>query len=81
MAPSPRSGRLGFKLLANQMHGLAQRAGTKPEGALDEAGLAADVARHVEDRGLTLPEGTHHPEGQCQRDEGLAGQAASYPLL
>ena len=50
----------GLEPLTNQLDGLGQRAWTEAEGALDQACLANDVARGVEDRRLTLVERTHH---------------------
>ena len=45
-----------FKLepLADDLHGLRQRAGAETEGALHETRLAADIAGDVEDCRLTL---------------------------
>ena len=53
--------------LTNQLDGLGQRAWTEAEGALDQACLANDVARGVEDRRLTLAERMHHFEALDRR--------------
>ena len=42
--------------------GFGQRACAEAESALDQARLATDVAREVEDCRLTFAEGTHHLE-------------------
>ena len=42
------SGRFALKPLADQCHGLSEYAGTNAGGPLDDARLAADVAREVE---------------------------------
>lgn len=53
--PYPRaSGRLGFESLADDCDGLRERTGTDTECALDDARLAANVLREVEDRRLAL---------------------------
>ena len=48
------SGCLELEPLADEPHGLRQGAGAETEGALHKTRLAADVARDVEDRRLTL---------------------------
>ena len=61
MLPSPwTSSLLGFKCLTDEIDGLGERAGPDTESAFDDARLAADVLRHIEDRRLALAERTHH---------------------
>ena len=48
------SGRFELQPLADELDRFGQERGTETEGALDDAGLAADVAREVEGQGLSL---------------------------
>jgi hypothetical protein len=50
----------GRKPLTDQLDGFAQRAGAETAGALDQARLANDVTRKVEDRRLAFAQRTHH---------------------
>jgi hypothetical protein len=54
------SGRFGFKPLPEKLDRLGQSGGAEAEGALDDAGLAPDVAGRVEGCGLPLAESAHH---------------------
>jgi hypothetical protein len=69
------SGRSEFEPLAEKPDRLGQSRGAEAEGALDHAGLAADVAGEVEGCGLPLAESAHHVEaldgrvGRLQRLE------------
>jgi hypothetical protein len=71
------SGRLGFELFPDGCDGLGERAGTETERALYDARLATDVLREVEDRRLTLAEGTHHLKSHDGRIGGLQRLEAS----
>jgi len=51
--PQASSG-LGFESFTDDCDGLRERTGTNAESALDDARLAADVLREVEDRRLAL---------------------------
>ena len=55
-------GRFELELLADKLDRLGQDRGAETEGALDDAGLAADVTRDVEGRRLSLAERAHHLE-------------------
>ena len=50
----------GLEPFTDQLDGFGQRGWAEAEGAFDQARLAKDVARQVEDRRLTLAERTHH---------------------
>ena len=69
------SGRFELEPLAEKVDRLGQSGEAKVEGALDDAGLASDVAREVEGCGLPFPERAHHLEtldrrvGRLQRLE------------
>jgi hypothetical protein len=53
--PDPqRSSRLEVEPFTDDCDGLRERRGTDAESAFDDARLAADVLREVEDRGLAL---------------------------
>src|SRR3984957_14243639 len=52
----------GLKLLAEDLDGFGQDACTETEGALDQAYLAADIAREVERSGLAFAQRTHDLE-------------------
>jgi hypothetical protein len=47
--------RLDFEPFTDDCDGLRERTGTETESAFDDARLAADVSREVEDRRLALP--------------------------
>lgn len=54
------SSRFKLEALVEKLHQLAQCRPTKSKGALDNAGLAADVAGGVEGRRLCFSERAHH---------------------
>ena len=54
MLPYPPSSRLEFESFTDDCDGLRERRGTDPESAFNDASLAADVLREVEDRRLAL---------------------------
>ena len=49
-----------FQPLADKLDSLGQDRGAETEGALDDAGLAADVTREIEGRCLTFAESAHY---------------------
>ena len=71
--------RLEFEPFADKSNSLRESAGAKPKGTLDDARLAADVARKVEHAGLAFAQRAHQFEtldrrvGRLQRLEAADG--------